>query len=327
MRIAVLFLAASLFVAQDGVRTGTSRSRPLPGAAAAVARFELPPEKFDWTLSPRTDAPAGDRAFNLTFPSAVTGENVENNTVTCRVWMPKDDAPSPRPGVVLLHYLRGTFKPMEEAGRYFAAKGFVAMLVYMPHYGPRAAADRARRREMISDNVADTVANFRQAVLDIRRAGDWLRSQKGVDPNRVGLFGVSMGAVVGALVAGVDLRFTRTVLVVGGGDLPALVLHESRETREMRKRLLDGGWTAEKLATALAPIEPIAVAPRIDPANVLLINALGDQVVPKECTEKLCEAMGGPRLRWIKSDHYTIALALLDILKESAEHLAQRPRC
>jgi len=95
----------------------------------------------------------------------------------------------------------------------------------------------------------------------------------------------------------------------------------------MRKRLLDGGWTAEKLATALAPIEPLAVAPRIDPANVLLINALGDQVVPKECTEKLCEAMGGPRLRWIKSDHYTIALALLDILKESAEHLAQRPRC
>ena len=67
------------------------------------------------------------------------------------------------------------------------------------------------------------------------------------------------------------------------------------------------------------------MAGRIDPSNVLFINATADQVVPKECTEKLCAAMGGPRVRWIKADHYTIALALMDILKEAAEHLAQRP--
>jgi hypothetical protein len=115
------------------------------------------------------------------------------------------------------------------------------------------------------------------------------------------------------------------VFVVGGGDLPSLVLHESRETHEMRRRLIDGGWTPEKLATALAPIEPIAVAGRVDTSSVLLINASGDQVVPKECTEKLCEAMGRPRLRWIQANHYTIALALPDILEESTKHLAERP--
>lgn len=93
----------------------------------------------------------------------------------------------------------------------------------------------------------------------------------------------------------------------------------------MRRRLLDGGWTAEKLAEALAPIEPLAVAGRVDASNVLLINATADQVVPKECTEKLRDAMGGPRLRWIKADHYTIALALPAILREAADHLATRP--
>jgi dienelactone hydrolase len=316
-RLALLLLLA---LVQDGVQTGTARSRPLVGP---VARFELPAEPFAWKLTP--DATVGERGYVLTFPSAVTGTTTENDTVTCKVWMPKGEAPQPRPGVVLLHYLRGTFKPMEEAARYFAAKGCVAVLLYMPHYGPRSSAEPGKRRHMISDDVAGTVANFRQAVLDIRRAGDWLRSRKDVDPNRVGLFGVSMGAVVGSLVAGVDARFTRSVFVVGGGDLPAIVMHESRETKEMRRRLLDGGWTAEKLKEALAPIEPLGVAGRIDPSNVLMVNATADQVVPKECTEKLRAAMGGPRLVWIKADHYSIALALSQILKDAVEFLAIMP--
>lgn len=322
LRFAVLLVLALLPV-QEGVLKGKCSSRPLPGGAGAISRFELPWEPFPWTLTPAPEL--GERGHLLAFPSAVAGETEENNTVTCKVWMPKKGAPSPRPGVVLLHYLRGTFRPMEDAARYFAAKGFVAMLVYMPHYGPRAAADREKRRQMISDNVAGTVANFRQAVLDIRRAGDWLRSREGVDPGRVGIFGVSLGAVVGALVAGVDTRFTRVVLVAGGGGLPAIVMHESRETKEMRRRLIEGGWTPEMLETALAPVEPLDVAFRVHPSNVLLINATGDQVVPRECTDKLAAALGGPRVRWIKADHYTIAIALADILKESVEHLSKRP--
>jgi dienelactone hydrolase len=239
--------------------------------------------------------------------------------------MPKDESPTPRPGVVMLHYLKGTFRPMEEAGKEFARKGFVSMLIYMPHYGPRASADKSKRTFMISDNVESTVANFKQAVLDIRRAGDWMRAWKGVDPGRVGLFGVSMGSLVGALVAGADTRFTRSVFVVGGGDLASIVLHESRETREMRRRLLDGGWTAEKLGTALAPIEPLNVAGRIDASGVLLINATADQVIPREATDKLAAALGGAKQMWIKADHYTIALSLQKIVNDAAEHFRKKP--
>jgi dienelactone hydrolase len=322
MRLIGLSLALALFAPQEGTRSGTCVSRPLLGAAQSVARFELPAAPFAWTLTPH---PTAERSFTLTYPSAVTGDLVENNTVTCKVWMPKDTSPKPRPAVVLLHYLRGSFKPMEVAAVEFAKKGFVSMLIYMPHYGPRASADPARRRFMITDDIAGTVANFHQAVLDIRRAGDWLRSQEDVDPGRIGLFGVSLGSLVGSLAAGADTRFTRSVFVVGGGDLPAIVLNESRETREMRQRLIDGGWTAEKLADALASIEPINVARRIDPSNVLFINATDDQVVPKECTEKLRDAMGGPRVIWIKANHYTISLALPVIMKDSISHLAERP--
>jgi dienelactone hydrolase len=324
-RTAILGAMLLLLAAQDAAETGTSASRPLAGpSAASVARFELPAEPFSWTLTP--SAELGGRGHLLTFPSAVKTASEANNTVTCKVWLPKDEVPAPRPAVVLLHYLRGRFKPMEDAARYFASKGFVAVLVYMPHYGPRASPDPAKKTEMIGDHVEDTVANFRQAVLDIRRAGDWLRSRKDVDKTRVGLFGVSLGSVVGALVAGADTRFTQSVFVVGGGHLPSIVLNESRETKAMRQRLLDGGWTAEKLEKALETIEPLRVGARVNPAGVLMVNALDDQVVPRSCTDKLIEVMGRPKVRWIKADHYTIAIALLDILKDAAEHLSRRPR-
>ena len=212
MKPALLFLAGLLLWPQEAPQKGTTRPRPLIGADAALRRFELPPEPFEWTLAPRADAD-GTKSFDLTFPSAVKSDIDENNTVWCRVWMPKEATTTPRPAVLMLHYLRGTFSPMEAAGRFFAARGFVAVLLYMPHYGRRRSADPEKRRYMIGDDVEGTVANFRQAVLDVRRAGDWLASLKGVDPTRIGLFGVSMGAMVGALVAGVDGRFTRTVIV------------------------------------------------------------------------------------------------------------------
>src|SRR5262245_4335225 len=101
MRLISLMIALALVAPQEGSRTGTCNSRPLLGAAQALSRFELPPAPFAWTLTPD---PTVERAFTLTYPSAVVTDSVENNTVTCKVWMPKDDAPSPRPGVVLLHY-------------------------------------------------------------------------------------------------------------------------------------------------------------------------------------------------------------------------------
>jgi len=322
MRVALLAVAAVLLLPQDGIRTGAAKSGRLLGATEALSRYELPAGPFEWKLAPREDE---ERAFDLTFPSAVKGEIEENNTVWGRVWMPKETAPAPRPAVVMLHYLKGTFRPMEDAGRYFASKGFVAVLVYMPHYGRRRAADPEKRSYMISENLESTLANFRQAVLDIRRTADWLRSQKGVDPTRIGLFGISLGAVVGGLVAGIEPRFTRTALVVGGGDLPAMVLHESRETHEMRQRLLADGWTAEKLRPILAPIEPLTFAGRVHPGGVLFINAENDNVIPRECTDQLWRAMREPRITWIKANHYSIALALDKILIQSAEHLAARP--
>ncbi|MBI4564495.1 MAG: alpha/beta hydrolase family protein [Planctomycetes bacterium] len=324
MRFVLGLLLAAPLAVQDGVRAGMCRPRPVLDAPTALRAFAVPPDAFEWKLHPVHEKEKVS-IYDLTFPSAVTTDVEENNTVWGRVWWPKSEERSVRkPGVIILHYLKGTFDPLHFVGYKLAESGIASMLLYMPHYGKRRPKDPQRRTEMITPDMEGTIANFHQAVKDIRRAGEWLASRPDIDPTRVGLFGVSLGAVVGALAAGVEPRFSRNVFVLGGGDLPGIVLNDSREVREVRERLLEEGWTREKLAPRLRAIDPLTYADRIDPYGTLMFNAERDQVVPRSSTEKLAEAMGGAKIRWLKGDHYTIALSLPLILKEAVAHLKAR---
>lgn len=305
---------------QDGVRKGTAAAR-FAALPAELSRFDLPAEPFEWTLR-ETRSTAKVRFHELSFPSAAESAIEENRTAWAKVWMPAGEV-SRRPAVLMLHYLRGSFLPLESAGVQFAQEGMVAMLLYLPHYGRRQAADPAKRVRFLSTDVPGTIANVVQAVRDARRAGTWLASRPEVDPTRLGVFGVSLGAIVGSVVAGVEPRFTRHLLVAGGGDLASIVLHGGPELAEVSAGLKEAGWTAEKLAEALRPIEPIALAPRVDGWEVRFVNASKDQIIPRAATEGLWEAMGRPPITWLEADHYGVAMHFPRIVKDAAAHFSR----
>jgi hypothetical protein len=110
--------------------------------------------------------------------------------------------------------------------------------------------------------------------------------------------------------------------VIGGGDLPAICLNDSKEARRVKKKLEADGMTAEKLRERWKGIEPLTFASRAETASILMINAEKDEVIPRASTEKLWEAFGKPRILWLKGTHYTVALEIGTILKEGAAHLA-----
>lgn len=315
-----------LLLLQDPAAKGTSPVRPLPERDAPaelrplLALYESADKDFAWTLA-TIKRDERWRCDEISFPSPLDHGPDENKTVWGKVWIP-EKLEKPAPAVVLLHWLKGSFEFLEILASQFADQGFVAMTVSMPHYGKRRGRNEAgEREEMITGDADATIANFRQAVLDVRRAGDWLASRKEVDPARIGLMGISLGAVVGSLVAGVDPQFSRSVLVIGGGDLPAICLNDSKEGRKIREKLVEGGWTAEKLAAKLKPVEPLTYASRVRAGSVLMINAEKDEIIPRAATERLWEAFGKPRIVWHKAGHYTIAFQLPAIMKDAAEHL------
>ena len=165
------------------------------------------------------------------------------------------------------------------------------------------------------------MASFRPAVLDVRRAGDWLAARPEVDPDRIGLMGVSLGALIASLVAGVDPNFDRVSLLIGGGDLAAIAMNGSREVRSLRERIDELGLTVDDLRELWRPIDPLTFASRLDPDAILMINAEEDEIIPRESTLKLQEAVGVENIHWFPGGHYDIVFQVLKLVGQSAEHL------
>jgi dienelactone hydrolase len=323
--IAVLALLAPL--QDEKITKGTTPCRPLRLPADPVLRerlssYEPPDADFSWTLR---ETRRGEKftQYWLSFPSPLKGEVPEHNTVWCRYWQPKDGLKR-RPAAVLLHWLGGNFDTLEIVGMRMAEQGIATLMLYMPGYGPRKAKEAGPNEKLTKRDMESMIAGLRQTVLDVRRAGDWLAARPDVEPSRVGVVGISLGAVVGSLAVGVDDHFGRSVLLIGGGDLPAIVMHGSKETAEAKARLEKEGYTIDTLRDLWRNVDPLTYASRVRPEDILLINCESDEVIPKEATLRLRAAMGSPEIRWFKGGHYALLFQLGTALKDISAHLLQR---
>jgi len=235
----VLALLAPVLAQDEKIERGTSLCRALrpaadPALQALLKPYEFADRDFPWQLR-ETRQSEKYTQYWLSFPSALKTEVPENNTFWCRFWQPKDGAKR-RPAAVLLHWLGGNFDTLEIVGLRMAENGIATLMLYMPGYGPRRPKEGPKEKLGTKDMDA-MIATLRQAVLDVRRAGDWLAARPDVEASRVGLVGISLGSIVGSLTAGVDDHFGRSVFIIGGGDLAAIVITGARRRRPRRR-----GW-------------------------------------------------------------------------------------
>ncbi|HEV3028140.1 MAG TPA: alpha/beta hydrolase family protein [Planctomycetota bacterium] len=323
-----LLLLVLLLPAQDEkIQKGTAPCRSLrpsadPALQELLRTYEVKDREFNWTLRERRQ---GEKyaQYWLSFPSALTSPIPEHNTVWGQFWQPKD-AMKHRPAAILLHWLGGSFDTLEIIAQRMSEQGIATVMLYMPGYGPRKAKDAGPNEKLTKKDMEAMIEGMHQSVLDVRRAGDWLASRPDVEPDRIGLVGISLGAVIGSLTAGIDDRFGRSVFLIGGGDLPSIVMNGSRETAAAKERLEKDGFTVEQLRERWRDVEPLTFASRIRPSEVLLINADADEVIPKACTLRLRDAMGSPEIRWFKGGHYALLFQLGKALKDISSHLLQR---
>jgi len=172
------------------------------------------------------------------------------------------------------------------------------------------------------------VAALRQAGSDVRRTVDLLASRPEVDAQRIGITGISLGGIVAASAAAIEPRLDRAMLILAGGDLPAIIDHAD-ETDELRKtiaRLPEA--RRREIRQALEEVDPLrhaaALRARARQGRVLMVNAREDEVVPRRCTEALAEALGiSDRVRWLDGlGHYTAMAAMPQILNSLVDFFA-----
>ena len=86
----------------------------------------------------------------------------------------------------------------------------------LPYYGERRPAGDKR---FLSVDAERSLGSMRQGVLDVRRAATWLADRPEVDPEKLGVTGISLGGIVSSLAAAIDPRINRGAFMLAGGNL------------------------------------------------------------------------------------------------------------
>jgi dienelactone hydrolase len=275
---------------------------------------------FDYRIESRVER-ANYAVYRLTYPSPLVTPIPQNNTVPAAYYLPKGVKPDDpkRPAVICMHILDGNDELMRMTCSTLASHGVPAIAFKLPYYGERGPVGGPK---VLADNPRLFLDALSQGMGDIRRTVDLLASRPEIDPERIGIMGISLGGIVAGSAAGVEPRLHRAMLILAGGDVLSII-HHARETRDL-SRLLSGlspddRARVEEIVTAVDPLRhAAALRSRAVGGKVLMVNAAQDDVIPRACTEKLADALGiRDKVTWLDGlGHYTAIAALPRVLNQ-----------
>jgi dienelactone hydrolase len=323
MRLAMC-IALGLLTAGKGsaaeeaaVEKGTVRFAPLDDQAAVPERYRLGERTFAYEMSVKYRMPAvATTVYRLTYPSPVDSKHKENNTVHAEYYRPEGQGPFP--AVIVLDITGGDQSLSRNLATHFAKHRIAALFVQMAYYGPRRPPGSNLR--LMSPNIPHTLAAVQQTVLDLRCAAAWLEARPEVDRKRLGILGTSLGSFMAALTSEMEPRFSRTVLLLGGGGFVD-GYWDHPQALPYRKAFEALGGTKQQVKDLLAPLDPLTCAANLKQRRLLMVAAKNDEIVPPRMAEALWQASGKQEILWYDCGHYSAIVHLPDALEHVVRHL------
>ena len=314
-------LATLLPVAGGAGRTDRVTSPADP--PSVPERYRLPAGPFAVEVRQSGELSAsGVVVYQVTFPSAVATAHAENNLVRAELFWPKRAAPSaPVPAAAVFDILDGAGVVSRGQAAWLASRGVACLCVTLPYYGERRPpSPPAPRIRFVSPDIAQSLENVRQGVLDGRRGLQWLAGLPGVDPARICVVGTSLGSFVGGVTAACEPSVSRVCLLLGGGGLvDAFAAHP--KVAGVLPLLALVGVTPDSLRPVIAPADPLTYAEQLKAKRLLLIGASRDDVVPPQALTRLWEATGRPKIVWYDATHTGAGAFAFAAMREIEEHL------
>lgn len=253
--------------------------------------------------APEITSIEGSDRFDLSkvhFPGS-DGRSTPSNGIDTYLYEPPGKGPGP--GIIVLPIQGGDYEVSIYFAEYLASKGFPCL-----RFERRAEWLEADRG---FDELADLVLAY---TKDIRRGLDWWLSTGKILPDRVGLFGVSMGANIGSILASIDDRIRSTVLVIGGRGMADIIMTADDEEIDayrnsvQEERGISADEMQKELSAALDPIEAAAFTKVGNHADILMFSGAFDQLVRWRHSSAQWEAMGRPRRITLPTGHYSSVL-------------------
>jgi len=240
------------------------------------------------------------KRIELTGLPPCPGADRTNRSLVFDYFLPR--LPGKQPVLVILPMLGGSYPLEKYFGSYFAKRGFASIIVH--------------RQKIAKDSNLEVLNSlFRESVLDNKQAIDWIETRPELDAGRIGVFGISMGAIKGALLTPLEPRVRAATLGLLGEDLPYILTYTTekgiskRREAILREQHLTLPELHEKLNQSIS-CDPMAFSSFVDPNKVLLILGACDTVVPAKKGLEMRNKMGKPETIVVPTGHYTAILFL-----------------
>ena len=204
------------------------------------------------------------------------------------------DGDARTPVVVLLPVFNGQLKIPRFFARYFANQGWAAVVV-------KRGRDPLDALTAPESAVLDNLQDYRHVL-------DWVELEPELDATRIGVLGVSLGAMDAVMLTALDHRVNSLVIAMAGGDLSYIFANTNyrRLVRTIDGMAADLGTSRAALGAKLdaaIKLDPLAVAPYVDAERVFMVLTRTDAIIPFEAQEQLRETMGSPEALYLMTGH------------------------
>jgi pimeloyl-ACP methyl ester carboxylesterase len=224
----------------------------------------------------------------------------QSTNATSHAWMLRHRG-GPRPWLVCVHGF-GMGSPGVDFRAFRALQlhrqGLNLLFPVLPSHGPRAAS-AVRGEGFMSVDLVNSVHGLAQSAWDIRRAMRWLEASQ--DAQQIGLYGLSLGGYVAALVACLEAELACVIAGIPCTDFPSLY---RRHSPPQARRLAEEHGALGPMADAVhRVVSPLAMSPLLPAERRFIFGGLGDRMSTFNQARRLWEHWDRPSLSSYNGGH------------------------
>jgi len=251
--------------------------------------------------------PVKRRRYNILkfrFESSVYSMHPANKTVHGRLYE-RHGEPAADLALLLHGWRMDTYMIFDRFCRVFVREGMNCAMPDLPYHMNRTPGGSFAGEYTFKDDAIHTMETLRQALFDIMALINWAREVRGV--RRVGVMGVSFGAMIAGMLACVEPGIDFAVMVAPPVDLGRMFrssrlgrVFEQENPRAERMLRLNEQTLSRYALQNLQPLTPRE--------RIFIAEGIYDSMVPPAIIEDLWAAWCQPQIKRYPHGHISIIM-------------------